>query len=132
MEGTGGEGKKPPIVPQEGTGEVSTTPPRKVSRARTVPVNVQAVIDHYRIHHPKARPGDKERRLVAARLKDGFSVADLSAAIDGCHRSPHNQGENERGRTYQTLELIMRSSSKVTQFMETPEAQQGEEPYKEY
>jgi len=79
---------------------------------------VADVIAHYQRLHPRARPGDKERGLIKARLKDGYSPLDLIAAIDGCHASAHNQGQNERGRKYQTLELIVRNSSKVAQFLE--------------
>ena len=43
---------------------------------------------------------------------------DLKLAIDGCHVSPFHDGQNDQGRKYQTLELIMRDASKVTQFVE--------------
>jgi len=78
------------------------------------------VVEHYQSHHPRAQPGDKERALIRARLKDGFSVEDLQAAIDGCHNSPFHGGENTDGRKYQSLALIMRDASHVTQFMEQP------------
>jgi len=83
---------------------------------------VAAVIAHYREYHPNARPGAKERAKIRDRLGDGYSVADLQAAIDGCHRSPHHCGLNDRNTKYQALELIVRDSSKVQQFMEVPES----------
>lgn len=82
---------------------------------------VKAVIAHYQTHHPKARPGKKERALLQARLKEGYGVADLCRAIDGCHRSPHHCGQNETGAKYQSLELIVRDSKHVQQFMEVPD-----------
>lgn len=80
--------------------------------------DVGAVVEHYRAYHPTARPGDRERAKIRARFKEGYTVDDLKTAIDGCHRSPYHCGENERGRIYQTLELIVRDSSKVAQFIE--------------
>ena len=80
---------------------------------------------HYRTHHPKSFPNptcrSKEWRLIQARLGEGFSLDDLKAAIDGNHRSPFHCGENDRGKEYHSLELIVRDGSKVTQFMEIPE-----------
>jgi hypothetical protein len=86
---------------------------------------VDTVLEHYRGHHPRSRPGDKERRLVLARLKEGYSLADLCQAIDGCHRSPHHCGQNDQGTKYQSLDLIVRDASHVQQFMETPEHPEG-------
>jgi hypothetical protein len=42
----------------------------------------------------------------------------LQAAIDGCHRTPHNLGENDRGQTYLALELITRTGDQVARFAE--------------
>lgn len=79
------------------------------------------MVSYYQEFHPKAKPGAKERTKIAARLKDGYSVDDIKAAIDGCHRSPHHCGMNERNAKYQTLELIVRDASKVQQFMDVPD-----------
>jgi len=79
---------------------------------------IDAVIAHYRNLHPLARPGEKERRLISARLKDGFTVEDLIQAINGCHASPFHRGENDRNRPYQSLELIVRDAKHVQDFIE--------------
>jgi len=87
---------------------------------------ILSVFDHYRTYHPRAHPkpnsNSKEWRAIAARLKEGYTAAGLKQAIDGCHKSPFHQGENDRGKKYDTLELIMRDSSKVNNFIETAEA----------
>ncbi len=87
-------------------------------------VDIHAVFNHYKTHHPRAhrKPNSKSKewKAIKARLADGYTVDDLKAAIDGCHRSPFHQGDNEKGIKYDSLELIMRDSSKVTQFMEVP------------
>lgn len=78
---------------------------------------IDRVVEHYRSHHPQARPGERERKLIRARLAEGYSVEQLARAIDGNTASPFHRGENEAGRAYQTLELVMRSSDKVTAFL---------------
>jgi len=79
-----------------------------------------AVLAHYRSFHPRARPGDKERRLIQARLKDGWSAEDLCGAIDGNHRDPHCCGQNDRGTVYHDLGLIFRDSSHVQRYLDVP------------
>jgi hypothetical protein len=88
--------------------------------AQVLSRKVNRVISHYKKYHGRAQPGEKERRLIRARLKEGYSAKDLCEAIDGCHRSPHHCGENERRIKYQTLALIVRDSSHVQQFLEVP------------
>jgi len=82
--------------------------------------NVNDVVAHYVRQHPRAKPGAKARKSVRARLAEGYSANDLMEAIDGCHRSPHHCGENDRGTKYQTLGLIMRDSDHVQQFIDVP------------
>lgn len=85
---------------------------------------VLEVFAHYRTYHPRAHPEPtskgKEWKKVVAMFKEGYTVDDLKMAIDGCHRSPFHCGENDRGKTYQSLDLIVRDSSHVNQFMEIP------------
>lgn len=79
---------------------------------------VQRVVAHYRGLHPSSRPGDKDRQRIRARLKEGYSVEDLIAAIDGQHASPWHQGRNKDRKKYLSLELAMRDSKHVQDFME--------------
>ena len=89
--------------------------------------DILRVFEHYRKYHPRAhkKPNNKsqEWKKIQARLAEGSSVEDLFLAIDGCHISPYHQGENERGRKYDTLELIVRDGSKVNQFIEIANSQ---------
>lgn len=68
-------------------------------------------------NHPRAKLDDKRRRAIAGRLKDGYSIADLKRAIDGCIASPWHQGQNGNRRVYDDIELICRNASKVDGFM---------------
>jgi len=83
--------------------------------------DVGEVCHHYSTLHPDAKPSAQTRDKIRARLKDGYTVADLCAAIDGNHRSPHHCGENDRGTKYHSLELIVRDPEHVQQFLEVPE-----------
>ncbi|MBI3936007.1 MAG: hypothetical protein HY323_03450 [Betaproteobacteria bacterium] len=98
-------------------------------------LDVRVVFDHYRKAghpqaHPKPRPASREWRAVKARLAEGYSIQDLCDAIDGCHATPHNLGENERHQKYLGLELIMRSGSQVTRFIEAKRGGNGSTPAK--
>lgn len=88
------------------------------------------VFAHYRTFHPKAhlKPHSrmKEWTRIRARLREGCSVDDLKLAIEGCHKSRWHQGDNDRNQRYDSLELIVRDSSKVNQFIEL--AAKGEGP----
>lgn len=101
------EPDKPPLRPDKRTAEVLE------------------VFAHYRTHHARAHPkplsSSKEWRAIKARLAEGYTVDDLKRAIDGMHQSPFHQGENDRGRRYDSLELAMRDGSKVRQFLELAE-----------
>ncbi len=97
--------------------QLDDVPGPELSKTELTPA-VDRVIERYRHHHPRARPGDRERRKILDRLNDGFSVGDLRLAIDGCHKSPYHCGENDSGTLYQALELIVRDGDKVTKFLE--------------
>jgi hypothetical protein len=61
---------------------------------------------------------DGERRAKCDdRLKKDSTLGDIRQAIDGCHASPHNMGENDRHRRFNDLELICRSRTKLEEFM---------------
>ena len=93
----------------------------KDSVALTHDNGVADVIAHYRRLHPRARPGAKERGLIKARLKDGYSSLDLIDAIDGYHRSPFHCGENDGGKRYLALSLIVRDADHVRAGVEMPQ-----------
>lgn len=93
----------------------SNEPDRAIRVSTTI---IKDIWDWYRRYHPRARLGEKERRAITARLKEGFSPDDLKQAIDGYHRSPFHCGENPKGRTYQSAGLIFRDSDHVTSGIE--------------
>jgi hypothetical protein len=89
--------------------------------------DVNEVWQHYRTYHPRTtirlKADRKEHRLIRARLSD-FAVDDLRQAIDGYHGSDWHTGQNERGKKYLSLELMMRDISHVQAGIEMAEARQ--------
>jgi hypothetical protein len=122
-------------VPQNGSDRIgSDLKPMSSSPSEPDPGASASLIEqtgqvhaHYRHYHPRVPATldstSKEAKAIRARLKAGWSVADLCLAIDGCHQTPHNLGQNERGQKYLGLELIMRTCSQVQRFVE--HAQRG-------
>jgi len=95
---------------------------------RSYSEDVNKVLDHYKLYHPKgpgSRPGDKEKKAIIARLKEGFPVEELTEAIDGMHKTPHNLGQNERNTQYLDLELCMRNSANVNRFIKNNSIHRG-------
>ena len=78
------------------------------------------------MNHPTAKLTPKRSRKVRDRLAQGYTEADIRAAIDGCKASAFHQGltENSDGRVYDDLELICRDGEHLEQF--TNQNQQGE------
>jgi hypothetical protein len=67
--------------------------------------------------HPKAKLDRKRKAAIAARLKEGFTVEELSTAVRGCRSSPYHQGQNDAGATYDDIELICRDAKHVESFI---------------
>jgi len=86
-----------------------------------VSASVDLVFDYWRVtlKHATAKLTPKRRAKIAARLKDGYTVEDIKAGIDGNASSAFHQGDNENGgRVYDDLELICRSGEKLEQFIQ--------------
>lgn len=71
---------------------------------------------------PRTQLDSKRKRAVKARLADGYTVAELCEAVDGCLLTPHNRGENDRGERYDDLELICRDAAHVDRFRNNAQA----------
>lgn len=87
---------------------------------------VTEIFDYWKsvMAHPNAKLHDDRRRVVKARLKDGFTVDEIKLAIDGCKLSPHHQGLNDRQTVYDDLELICRKPSQIEKFINFTENSQ--------
>jgi len=87
---------------------------------------IQTVFTHWCVIMGKkrARLDDKRRRLIQARLHDGYTVTDLCDAINGCYLSPFHQGDNPDRTIYNELTEICRDAEHVDRFIEVYEAGQ--------
>lgn len=79
--------------------------------------DVDKVWDTYTHHHPRARGTPDRRRLIKRRLEH-YPADTLIAAIHGNHADPHCNGDNDRGQTYHSLELILRSAGHIERYAE--------------
>lgn len=76
------------------------------------------VFEHWRLTlaHPKAVASGDRKRLIAKWLRV-YTVAQLQDAIEGCAKSPHHMGQNDRNQRYDSLELILRDAKHIEDFM---------------
>lgn len=66
---------------------------------------------------PRAQFTPERVKLVTARLRDGYTPADLKKAVFGCSVTPHNAGHNDRDQRFDDLALICRDGGHVDRFM---------------
>ena len=80
--------------------------------------NITDVFDYWKLvmSSQRSKLDSKRKKLINDRLKT-YSVDDLKTAIHGCSVSPFHMGENDRGVKYNSIELILRDSSKIDQFI---------------
>jgi hypothetical protein len=103
----------PPSAPQESTSSaVAVVAPKATNPVDQVFFHWQQVMQC-----PRAKLDTKRRTAVQARLKDGYTAADLMQAIDGCRASDWHMGKNKDGKVFNDLELICRDAGKVDGFM---------------
>lgn len=84
------------------------------------PRGVREVFEYWqeRTGHSQARLGDKRRKAIAKALKL-YTVEELKEAVDGCVKSRWHQGDNERGKKFDDIELIVRDEKHVDDFRRT-------------
>lgn len=79
----------------------------------------------YRMGHPQAKLTPEREKKISARLKEGYTVAQIKQGIDGCRASPHHQGQNDNGTIYDDITLICRNGSKLEWFIAMTETGNG-------
>lgn len=73
------------------------------------------------LSHPTAKLDAKRIKAIKGRLADGYTVADLCQAVDGCKYDPFSQGANDRQTVFDDIELICRDGPKVDKFRKIAE-----------
>ncbi len=86
------------------------TPPRPAAPHRN---GVAAVFARFKEHgHDRSRLSESRKKLISARLRDGYTVDDLKLAIDGLHLS---KWHTENGNL--TVEYGLRNADKIDKLM---------------
>jgi len=67
----------------------------------------------------------KRKLAITSRLKEGYTVEQIKAAIDGCGKSAFHNGQNEQSKMFNDIELICRSGDKLESFFEINEKSQN-------
>jgi hypothetical protein len=93
---------------------------RKVSEAKSEDVDL-VWREWVRVHRPGQENRVKlteERRERIAWATATYGVEACVEAILGCKLSPFHQGDNDRRRKYDDVELILRDAAKIERFCE--------------
>lgn len=106
---------------QKALSGLQANPPASRSPAREV-------FEHWKQRMSK-RPntvfGSKREGKVKARLREGYTVAQLKLAVDGCAQSGFHMGDNPDAKLWNDLELICRDETKTDGFIAIAEQQQA-------
>lgn len=81
--------------------------------------NVDIIFAHWQkvMDFPLAKLLPVREKLIRARLKEGYTVEQIIAAIDGCRNSKFHLGDNDNGTVYADLTLICRNGAKLEWFI---------------
>lgn len=67
--------------------------------------------------HEHSKFDVKRKRLVEARLKEGYTVEQLCDAIRACVKDPWYRGKNDRNKVFDSLNMICRDAAKVDELL---------------
>ncbi|MBD3335264.1 MAG: hypothetical protein GF355_07080 [Candidatus Eisenbacteria bacterium] len=105
----------------EEMGVLKTKHPRQLREdAKPTSVQVRKIFDHWvtacQKDPAKTKLSRERRSKIQARLRD-CTEGEIIQAINGCAASPFHMGENDKGETYNELDLILRNRTQVEKFM---------------
>ncbi|HBD7468636.1 TPA: hypothetical protein ACUTUG_000734 [Legionella pneumophila] len=80
---------------------------------------VEDIFQHWQdtMDRQKARLDKKRQNIIKSALKLGYTPDELKQAIDGCAKTPHNMGKNDRNQTYNDISLIFRDADHIERFI---------------
>ena len=112
-----------PPAPIPTAGQLALTS-RETVPAAAAEDAVRKVYEHYVACWKKAIRGvrapkldAKRRKLMQARLREGFTVDELNQASIGIFASKFHMGENDRGKRYTDMDVVFRDAKQVERFM---------------
>ncbi|QBR84713.1 hypothetical protein E3983_10260 [Legionella israelensis] len=105
--------KKKKVKEKNNIGEVKTSPVDAIS------TDIQEIFQYWQeiMNHPKAKLDKKRKKIIKDALELGYSIGELKQAIDGCSKTPHNMGKNDRHQIYDDIGLILRDSDHIERFI---------------
>lgn len=112
--------------PETNNQEPKKEPKPHVERRRPTPGEATPVLEVFEywkrvMDHPRTVLDKAKIKAIKGRLAEGYSVADLCLAIDGCKYDPFSQGANDRQTVYDSISLICRDGPKVDHFIKIAE-----------
>ena len=69
------------------------------------------------MNHRRSKLDANRKKLITNALKIGYDVEQLKTAIDGCAKTPHNMGQNDRGQVYDGLHIIFKNADNIDRFI---------------
>jgi len=81
--------------------------------------NILEVFQYWqaKMNHPRAKLDKKRKSIIQAAIKQGYTLEELKQAIDGCHKTPYNMGNNPQKKKYDDIGLVLRDASHIERFM---------------
>jgi hypothetical protein len=78
-----------------------------------------AVFEAWRVEleHLNAKPNPSRLAKIRARLREGFTVAQLIQAVKNSKNDPFLMGDNPNGKRYDDLESLLRTGTKVEKLL---------------
>lgn len=110
--------KPPPPPLGGGSAQQKKTSQKKIDR-EIENLEVMVIFDFWKktMRHPRAILDKKRKEVIQKALKFGFCTSDLFASIEGCARTPHNMGNNDRGEIYDGLHVIFKDANQIERFI---------------
>ena len=97
---------------------------KTISKAKALPDDVSQIFDYWvntmqkPINQTQLTP--KRKKAITDRLKNGYTVEAIKAAIYNCSNDGFSMGQNDRNKPFNDIELICRTGEKLESFIERP------------
>lgn len=115
---TDGSGHNDPTITRDYTETSSETNETNMSGE---PDPVRQVFDHWievMGKNPKTTKMASKRKTKIEKALKAYGLENVKKAIDGCRANPFNMGDNQEGKRYNDIELILRDEVRIERFME--------------